>query len=96
PWFPRANHICEAGEFQYDADRIAECARPMIEGFSSPRVLTNSLERFSCPTDFGQRYRHRLEAARNVRVLLWANAVHLHCSADGQRVTGLTLKTLQG
>jgi choline dehydrogenase-like flavoprotein len=96
PHYEKANRICEAGEFQYDADKVAECALPMIEGFSSPRVLTNSLERFSCPTDFGQRYQHQLAGARNLRVLLWANCTNLDCSPDGQRITGLTLKTLQG
>lgn len=96
PYFGRANHLCEAGEFQYDADRIAECSKPMIEGFTSARVLTNSLERFSCPTDFGQRYRRRLEASRNIRVLLWANCVSLECAPEGKRVIGMTLKTLQG
>src|SRR5208282_5522375 len=57
---------------------------------------TNTLERFSCPTDFGARYRHKLAAARNIRVLLHANVTAVHLDEEGGRVEGADIKTLQG
>ena len=96
PFYPKANELCEAGEFEYRASKVQGCRDAMIEGFASPRVLTESLERFSCPTDFGRRYHARLSNAQDVRVLLHANAVQLATSDDGRRVERVALRTLAG
>ncbi len=76
PYYPRANALCEAGDFAYTAasafTRPGHGMRPMIEGFDGASYSTDTLERFSCPTDFGARYRRRLEQGP-VRVLLHAN-----------------------
>jgi len=68
----------------------------MIEGFESPHFSTDSLERFSCPTDFGARYGRRLHAAANVRVLLHSNVTHVQLDAGGERVESLVVRTLGG
>jgi choline dehydrogenase-like flavoprotein len=61
PYYPRANALAEAGRFIYDAgDALDPNTGPLIAGFDSSRVLTNGLERFSCPTHFGNRYARRL------------------------------------
>jgi choline dehydrogenase-like flavoprotein len=74
PYYPEANRLCEAGEFTYSAAAaFHRPLRPMIKGFESPLFTTDTLERFSCPTDFGARYGRRLRAAPNVRVVLHAN-----------------------
>jgi choline dehydrogenase-like flavoprotein len=97
PYYTPANALCEAGEFAYTAETaFPQGMAPVIAGFDSPRISTNSLERFSCPTDFGRRYGHRLAASRNVRVLLNANCTELCASADGGRIEGLTVQTLTG
>lgn len=70
--------------------------RPMLAGFESANFTTDSLERFSCPTDFGKRYGHRLAAAANIRVLLHANVTALHLNEPGDRVQTATLRTLKG
>ena len=97
PYYPEANNLCEAGEFKYTAGEAFDPPpRPMIEGFSSPNFTTDSIERFSCPTDFGARYGRRLREARNVRVLLHANVTSLRLEDSGQRVGSATVRTLQG
>jgi choline dehydrogenase-like flavoprotein len=97
PYYRRANELVEAGEFAYTAEAALPAdAPPLIAGFQSARVTTNTLERFSCPTDFGKRYIHRLRAADTVRVLLNANCTALSTSPDGRRVTSLTVQTLGG
>jgi choline dehydrogenase-like flavoprotein len=97
PYYSRANRICEAGEFSYDAAHAWRGGgRPMIEGFEGKYFTTDTLERFSCPTDFGLRYGHKLRDSRNVTVLLHANVTAIHLQPSGHRVDSLDIKTLDG
>ncbi len=97
PYYPSANRLCEAGEFEYSADAAFDPpSRPIIEGFASEHFSTDSLERFSCPTDFGARHGARLRAAPNVRVLLHANVTVLHLDAAGSQLESATVQTLTG
>jgi choline dehydrogenase-like flavoprotein len=95
PFYPRANQICEAGEFQYSAAKAFDRPlRPMIDGLCSEHFSTDTLERFSCPTDFGARYAHKLRAASNVRVLLHANLTNLNFHPNGAALESVSLQTL--
>ena len=71
PYYRSANLICEAGNFAYtEKEAFPRGMRPMIEGFESRKITTNTLERFSRPTNFGTAYGRRLAESRNVTVLL--------------------------
>lgn len=94
PYYPRANELVEAGVFDYDARTALPGRPPMIEGFSSERVQSTGLERFSCPTDFGGRYAGRLRAAADVTVLLNANCTRLAIEAG--EVRRIECATLDG
>ena len=97
PYYPRANALAEAGNFSYQADdALGPDAGPMIRDFQSTRVLTNGLERFSCPTDFGARYAKQLQIAPDVKVLLGANCTAIHLDPDGRRVRNVEVTTLTG
>lgn len=97
PYYPRANALCEAGAFDYRADTaLRPDARPMIDGFDGQDVSTDRLERFSCPTDFGTRYRTRLVQARTVRVLTDAAVVAIRLDDQGTQVDRLDLRDAQG
>jgi choline dehydrogenase-like flavoprotein len=96
PFYRRANQLCEAGEFSYRASAAFDEVRPMIKGFASPHFDSEALERFSCPTNFGARYRHKLSAAPQVRVVLHANVTEIKLNAQGDRVTELVVRTLTG
>lgn len=97
PLYPRANALCEAGEFQYrTAEAFPAPLRPMIEGFRSANFTTDTLERFSRPTDFGKRYIEQLRNARNIRVLLHANVTEIQLSAGATAVQSLLARTLRG
>jgi choline dehydrogenase-like flavoprotein len=97
PYYPAANRLCEAGGFAYTIDEAFDRPmRPMIDGFISPNFSTDTLERFSCPTDFGARYGHRLRAAPNVRVLLHANVTLLQLNESGTHLDCAAVKTLAG
>ena len=97
PFYPRANQLCEAGQFQYRAtEAFNRPLQPMIDGFRSEHFTTDSLERFSCPTDFGRRYAEQLRASRNVRVLLHANLTTVKFHANGEAVESVVAQTLTG
>jgi len=97
PYYPAANRLCEAGDFSYTAaTSFRDGGRPMIEGFESPCFSSDTLERFSCPTDFGRRYGERLRAAANIRVVMHANVSAIRLRAAGDRVASLEVRTLGG
>lgn len=97
PYFKAANDISEAGDCIYDADRVFDpVRRPMIKGFVSDKVLTNSLERFACPTNFGARYEKRLRLAPDIRVILGANCTRIEPAAGGTSVERLAFASLEG
>jgi choline dehydrogenase-like flavoprotein len=96
-FYPAANRLCEAGAFAYRArDAFPQGMAPLIEGFRGTRFTDSGLERFSCPTDFGRRYRARLEGDRLLRLVLHATVTRLRCAADGGRVEMLTAQTITG
>ena len=83
-YYPAANHLCEAGDFAYMAARDMP---PILHGFAGTHFTDAALERFSCPTDFAARYRSRLAAAANIRVVLHATAVRIATSDAGRRAS---------
>ena len=96
-YYPRANLLCEAGQYAYTtADAFIRPLKPVIDGFHGVHFSINRLERFSCPTNFGQRYRHRLQKSDNVRVLLHANATELVMDTDQKSVRTVVVRTLAG
>jgi choline dehydrogenase-like flavoprotein len=97
PYYPRANRLCEAGRFAYTAEAsFPNGMRPMFERFSSTSFTDNTIERFSCPTDFGTRYRTRLQTSQDVRVVLHANVTNIATVPSGTHVSRLDVKTLGG
>jgi choline dehydrogenase-like flavoprotein len=97
PFYPEANALAEAGRFQYDADELFDPAgEPLIRGFVSTVVRTNSLERFSCPTNFAERYGKRLKSAPGLKVVMGANCTAVRLQPDGGQVRALDIATLAG
>lgn len=97
PYYERANLLCEAGPFAYRLDdAFGASGQPMIKGFSGAQFTADRLERFSCPTDFGSRYRHKLAAAKNVRVLLHANLERIELDSSLERIDHCVIRDLRG
>jgi choline dehydrogenase-like flavoprotein len=77
-YYPRAQEFCEAGAYAYAAsEALGPRARPVIDGLNDPDILSDRLERFSRPTDFGKANFERLANSPNVRIVLNAQAVKL-------------------
>ncbi len=96
PHYERANEFAEAGRFCYDARQALPGAPPLIAGFESERISSDGLERFSCPTSFGVRYRRRLEVSSRIRVLLDATCTHLQLAEDGRSLCAVLAESRRG
>jgi len=96
PHYVAANALCEAGRYAYDAREAFADQPPLIAGFASDIVRSTSLERFSCPTDFGVRYRRRLQLAPRLRVIEGAVCTAIRLAPDGASVRALDLASLDG
>ncbi len=97
PHYEQAATLCEIGDFAFTArTAFRHGMRPTLHGFQPGAFADDTLERFSCPTDFAARYGARLKAAKNITVLLHANAVEIRTGADGNTVSSLRVATLEG
>jgi choline dehydrogenase-like flavoprotein len=96
PWYARAAELCETGHGPFYASALfGQDLRPMIKGFRGARFETDTLEKFSCPTDFGARYGHRLRTAQKVRVVLHANVTALRLDPASGHITTVEATSLQ-
>ncbi|PZQ55953.1 MAG: GMC family oxidoreductase [Phenylobacterium zucineum] len=85
--YPRAQEILEAGAYDYAAcSAIAD--GDLIAGFRDPDVLTESLERFSLPTNFWREHGAAINASPNVQLVAEASALKLR-RGDGERIEAL-------
>ena len=94
-YYPEASKLCEIGEPNFKINNAQENAPNIIKGFSSNIISTQSIEKFSCPTNFAQRYGHRLESNANVTVILHSNCTAIELTEDGKSVSYLQVKTLK-
>lgn len=97
PYYPAAGRLCEVGDPAYTAaEALDAAARPMIRDFAGSAFHAESIERLSCPTDFGRRYRGRLERADRLTVLLHCAVTAVELDPDGRRVTRLAARSANG
>ncbi len=92
----RAAVYCEIGEPEFDTRQAIPDGSALIEGFSSPRVLTTSFERFSPPTNFGRSWGPALIGSANVRVITNSTCVELVSEPSSPRICEARFATLAG
>jgi choline dehydrogenase-like flavoprotein len=97
PYYINANEWLEAGKYLYDADVLFDAEKSsLFRDFKGDAVRTNSLERFSCPTNLAVRYFRRLELAEDLKVILGANCNQINLNKSGKRVESVDVVTLEG
>lgn len=95
PWYEKARDFCQIdathrfGEGSFDGP----VARPPLD--LDPDVMQNFIFARS-PVLFGEAYRATMEAARNITVLLHANAMELDTDDDLNAVTHVRIGSLDG
>ena len=92
PYYAAANALCEAGDFDYSGAGLP----PILAGFTGAHFSDEAAERFSCPTDFGVRYRHRLQSSARIHVLLHATVTAIRMDVVGTSVRALEVRTARG
>jgi len=95
PWYEQAHEVVRIGPYEYDWRWWRD-----VHGFPAPllddEVVEAALYQSKYPFAFGEAYRDELEAATDVRVLLWANAVDLRLASGGQAVERVEVAVLDG
>ena len=95
PFYVRAQNYCDAGNFAYTTGETFGPAAPAtISDFVSQNILTDRLERFSHPTNFGKRYSNSLASASNLRVILNSPCVQIETDDQDHDVKRLVLSRL--
>ncbi|MFM9916814.1 MAG: GMC oxidoreductase [Rhizobacter sp.] len=85
--YPKAMGYCDAGAFEFDARQAFDRHGALVPGLDSGGgVITDEIERYSLPTHFGTRYRERLRASLNVRVLGSIQVTRLVRDGDTGRI----------
>ena len=98
PYYEKSHEWLQLAPQGYNLDEWAESiagrksALLPIEGTG----LQNVLSQLSPPTRFGTRYRTRLSALSNLKVLLFANATRIVTDDDGTTVKSIDVATLNG
>jgi choline dehydrogenase-like flavoprotein len=86
-FYPAAMDYCDAGRFDFLAATSMPNSGPIIPGFSGDDAVDAAhIERYSLPTDFGKRYRQRLQRSKNVTVMLGLRCLKLNRSEGEDRI----------
>jgi len=93
--YPRALEYCDAGAFDFSvAGSLREAAgrRASIPGLADGSVImSDRIERYSLPTNFGTRYRDRIARSANVTAILQARCIGLQRAAGGGRIESISV-----
>jgi choline dehydrogenase-like flavoprotein len=95
PYYERAAAVIGIGRFEFDWrwwDEHFDVGRP----FLSEDVFRSAVSQISQRRQYGQVYKSDLDRAREVRVLLHANATNLALDGDAQRIDHIAVATLTG
>jgi choline dehydrogenase-like flavoprotein len=96
-YFPLANRYLEAGHADYSSLSTFGPNQPeMIEGFHGDAFSTDTMERFSAPTDLGWRYREKLAASSKIHVVLHAPLQEIGLDESGTTATSLLVRKPDG
>jgi choline dehydrogenase-like flavoprotein len=94
PYYPRAQEICQLGEFDYDPSSWELPEHSLLQ--LPPDRIRSRLIQFSPPTRFGVRYRDALDRSRTIRICLHSNLTQLVTQENGKTLTGVRVATLEG
>lgn len=96
-YYPKAMQYCDAGSFDFLANTSFADDETIIPGFARLGDLTGAhIERYSLPTNFGRRYRERLERSQNVRLITHAHVTKALRGSVGERIEAVEFVTRSG
>lgn len=96
-YFSRACHWCMCGEPTFDAADVPKLAgSSLVPNWPDGDMCSTSLERWSCPTNFGRVYRADLRSSALLTVVSNLTCTEIVCASDRHRVEHLLASTLAG
>ncbi|WP_017655206.1 GMC oxidoreductase [Fortiea contorta] len=93
PFYERAQSVCQAGPFAYEADTWEEEQIQRLP-LNEEQVVTKMFQ-FGARDVFSHKYREELRAADNISVYLNANVINIESNDSVNRVTRLQVATLR-
>ena len=96
PWYEPANTFLDAGRFDYTVSGSLNGEGSFLDGFSSPWLHTDRIERFSRPTNMGRHYRNEIIRSTKLRLLHHAICTSVRLHSDGRTTDHVELRTLAG
>lgn len=92
PYYVKANYICDAGEYEYDANKVYPGRQnEIIEGMDDHELVSWPLERWSPPINFAKRFKNELNDSPEIDVLLDAHVVKLNCEASAGKISNVSV-----
>ncbi len=90
PYFGQACEWFVCGAPLFDAEEIAGLTeRSLIPGWPGGDIRATALERWSLPTNFGQRYRAQLERSPLITLITGLTCTEIVCAPGGLRIAHL-------
>jgi len=93
-YYKRAHHYCEIGTYDYECASALPNASLYVDGLNSPDLLTNSLWRFSPPTNFRKAFLPEFKNNSNMRIFLHANCLKIISNDNGTQVQKVYVTSL--
>lgn len=91
-YYPRAMQYCDAGQFDFTTTHSIAKPTATIPGLAHhPDIQTNYIERYSLPTHFGNRYRKKLVASKNITTLLQSRCIAINKQPGDDRIESIVI-----
>lgn len=91
-YYPEALALCRAGPAQFAArDALPPDSEPGMFDMLDRDLITDRIERFSEPTDFGRAYHDRLRRSRYAVVALHAPVTRIRATPGGRALEGVVV-----
>ncbi len=97
-YYRRSQDYLDLGSaLSYDvASSLPGAPKQMIEGFKDQVLLTEHIEKFSLPTNFGRKYRREITACPTIRVVMGSHLVRINYTGFPGDVSALSCVTAGG
>ncbi len=94
PYYRRAHEYCECGDYNYRVNEVfPDGPDQLVAGLADGEVVSTTIERWSPPTHFGNRYQSTIRSSKTTRVLLNAVCLSLERHANGQSISHVHVTT---
>jgi choline dehydrogenase-like flavoprotein len=96
PYFQRACDWLDCGRPAFDIAEMSHLPPSLVPGLVDGEVRASTFERWSVPTNFGRKYRQRLQQSARIRVVTGLTCTKIVCEPGQDRADRLECRSLRG